>query len=256
MGEVSAMSPRSTDPPVSAAITGGPPTKLVQATLYCARWRALVAAKIVWYSFSWSPKVMVTPLSETAFVAADALVAPTPSTRLAARPVGSTNAATRRITVRGRRGWDVVGCTALPLCSRAGPPPGRFGGSADPAAVCRRGLEGLVALNGHALDDAVRFAIVADGVVHGRPVVPEAEVAFLPAVADDVLRRCHVLVEEAEEGVALLGRQTLDPLRESWVDEQVPAPGLGVCTHNGVLGGIRLGERDSVPLTPANRLEE
>ena len=30
---VSAMSPRSTDPPVSAAMTGGPPTKLVQSTL-------------------------------------------------------------------------------------------------------------------------------------------------------------------------------------------------------------------------------
>ena len=100
---VSAMSPRSTDPPVSAAITGGPPTKSVQSTLYCAPWRALVAAKMVWYSFSWSPKVRVTPLSETVFVAADAPLAPRPSTRAAARPAGSTRAAARRSAARGRR---------------------------------------------------------------------------------------------------------------------------------------------------------
>ena len=31
-----------------------------------------MAAKMVWYSFSWSPKVRVTPLSETVFVAARA----------------------------------------------------------------------------------------------------------------------------------------------------------------------------------------
>ena len=61
---VSAMSPMSTEPPVSAAMTGGPPTKLVQLTVYGAPLSALVAAKIVWYSFSWSPKVMVTPASD------------------------------------------------------------------------------------------------------------------------------------------------------------------------------------------------
>ena len=53
-------------------MTGGPPTKSVQSTVYAAPWRALVARKMVWYSFNWSPKVRVTPLSETVFVAADA----------------------------------------------------------------------------------------------------------------------------------------------------------------------------------------
>ena len=61
---VSAMSPRSTEPPVSAAMTGGPPMKLVQLTVYGAPLSASVAAKTVWYSLSWSPNVMVTPLSD------------------------------------------------------------------------------------------------------------------------------------------------------------------------------------------------
>src|ERR1700691_540417 len=74
------------------------------------------------------------------------------------------------------------------LWLRAGPPPGRLGGTLTRRRIAG-GSEGLVALNGHALDDAVGFAVVANGVVHGRPVVPEAEVAFLPAVADDVLGR-------------------------------------------------------------------
>src|SRR5580704_4808594 len=126
---VSAMSPRSTDPPVSAAITGGPPTKLVQSTLYCAPWRASVAAKMVWYSLSWSPKVRVTPLSETVFVAAGALVAPTPSTRLAASPAGSARAATRRIAARGRRVGGVVDCTALPSVVEGRAAAGPVGGT-------------------------------------------------------------------------------------------------------------------------------
>ena len=49
---VSAMSPRSTEPPISATMTGGPPTKLVQLTVYAAPLRALVAAKMVWYSLN------------------------------------------------------------------------------------------------------------------------------------------------------------------------------------------------------------
>src|SRR3984957_16599829 len=100
---VSAMSPRSTDPPVSAAMTGGPPMKLLQLTVYAAPLSAFVAAKIVWYSFNWSPKLRVTPLNETAFVEEDAPPAPRPSTS----PTGSTKAARRRSAVAGRRNGDV-----------------------------------------------------------------------------------------------------------------------------------------------------
>ena len=49
---VSAMSPRSTDPPTSAAMTGGPPMKFDQLTLYDAPCSVLVALTMVWYSFS------------------------------------------------------------------------------------------------------------------------------------------------------------------------------------------------------------
>jgi hypothetical protein len=45
---VSAMSPMSTEPPVSAAMTGGPPTKFAQFTVYWAPFSASVAAKIDW----------------------------------------------------------------------------------------------------------------------------------------------------------------------------------------------------------------
>src|ERR1700678_2646845 len=67
---VSAMSPRSTDPPVSAATIGGPPTNSCQLTVYCAPCRALAAVRMVWYSLNWSAKVMVTPdrLGAAAFV--------------------------------------------------------------------------------------------------------------------------------------------------------------------------------------------
>ena len=58
------MSPMSTEPPVSAAMTGGPPTKFAQFTVYWAPLSASVAAKIDWYSFSWSPNVMDTPAKE------------------------------------------------------------------------------------------------------------------------------------------------------------------------------------------------
>ena len=99
-------------------------------------------------------------------------------------------------------------------------------------------------------------AVVADGVVHGGPVVPEPQVAFLPAVADDVLGCGHVVVEEAEEGLALLGGQPLDALGEAGIDEEVPAPRLGVGSDDGVLGRRQLGEGHAVPLAATNGLEQ
>ena len=64
---------------------------------------------MVWYSFSWSPKVIVTPLSETVFdAAADAADAVTPT----ARPARSAVAANRRQGTVGRRfgrvGWCCI----------------------------------------------------------------------------------------------------------------------------------------------------
>ena len=208
-----------------------------------------MAAKIVWYSFSWSPKVRVTPLSEAVFVAADALLEPRPTTRRRQGPPG-TRARPRGGALQEAVVWgtSLIALHFL-LVVEGRAAAGPVGGTRARRRVAG-GLKGLVALNGHALNDTVRFAVVADGVVHGRPVVPEAEVAFLPAVTDDVLGRGHVLVEEAEEGVALLGGQTLDPLRESWVDEQVPAPGLGVCPHDGVFRGSQLGKGRLRPTLP------
>lgn len=125
---VSAMSPRSTEPPVSAAMIGGPPTNSCQLTVYCAPFNALAAVRMVWYSLNWSAKVMVTPdrLREVFFDAADAsgaanaVVAPTASTVAPIPP-------TRRRSRRWR--FDVsarltMSCCAGPFVSQDPTPEG------------------------------------------------------------------------------------------------------------------------------------
>jgi hypothetical protein len=64
----------------------------------------LVAAKIVWNSFSWSPNVSVTPLSETVFddAAAEAVEAVTPTARPARSAVAVNRDRARFVKVRAR----------------------------------------------------------------------------------------------------------------------------------------------------------
>ena len=96
---VSAMKPRSTEPLVSAAMTGGPPMKLAQLTVYGAPLRAFVAARIVWYAFSWSPKVMVTPASD-GDGEGEAWAAPPDTARsVTARPPSKPHVSGRRLPV-------------------------------------------------------------------------------------------------------------------------------------------------------------
>ena len=53
------------------------------------------------------------------------------------------------------------------------------------------------------MDGAGRVAIVGDGVVVGRAVVPDREIADLPMPSALELGLVLMLVEEGEEGVAL-----------------------------------------------------
>ena len=96
-----------------------------------------MARKMVWYSFNWSPKLRVTPLSETVFVAADALVVP----RLEHERGGQAGREREGgdTTERGHRppGWGRHQVHWTSFCGGGpGPPPGRRGwGIAGPAAV-------------------------------------------------------------------------------------------------------------------------
>ena len=65
-----------------------------------------MAAKIVWYSFSWSPKLMVTPLRETCLVAADAL----PALRPMSEAEGKHE---RRQSAQRRGGSEGRGCQQM-----------------------------------------------------------------------------------------------------------------------------------------------
>ena len=104
---VSAMSPMSTEPPVSAAMTGGPPTKFAKFTVYGAPLSASVAAKIVWNSFSWSPNVMVTPASDVVCSARAPAVDAPPRCRAVRGPTTTVVAARPRrdVTAVGGGAW-------------------------------------------------------------------------------------------------------------------------------------------------------
>ena len=102
--------------------------KLLQLTVYAAPFRASVAAKIVWYSFNWSPKLSVTPLSETCLVAAEALPAPRP-THEADREHESRQSAQRRGGTTGR-GCQQMHRVRLSVIEGRTPPGRRGGGPA------------------------------------------------------------------------------------------------------------------------------
>src|ERR1700729_1268743 len=119
-----------------------------------------------------------------------------------------------------------------------------------------RGSERLVALDRHPLNDPVSFPVVGDGIVHRRPVVPKAEVALFPPIADHEFGCRHVVVEETENGVALLLGHTLDLDGETRVDEQTASSRLGMSTDHWVLDRLQLGELLAFPLPFTDQVQE
>src|SRR5438477_12429222 len=68
-------------------------------------------------------------------------------------------------------------------------------------------------------------------------IVPERDRVLLPAEAALEERVRHVLVQIAQDAVALVARQAVDVARKALVDvERLPA-GHWMRTHNGVVGG-------------------
>src|SRR5438874_1385312 len=108
-----------------------------------------------------------------------------------------------------------------------------------------------VSTDGDALDDAVFVAIVPYRVVHGGAVVPEPEIAALPPVADEELLSGCVLIEEAEDGLALLAGHAGDVAGEVRIDEQVAPAGLGVGPHDGVFDRFEALDTLAFPLAAA-----
>src|SRR5664280_571953 len=102
---VSAMSPRSTDPPVSAAMIGGPPTNSLQLTSYFAPLSALVASKTVSYCLNWSAKLRVTPERLGVVEAAAAMVDEPDHPAVSARDAA---VAASLASVRRMRSWVML----------------------------------------------------------------------------------------------------------------------------------------------------
>ena len=75
---------------------------------------------------------------------------------------------------------------------------------------------------------------VADHRVLRAPVVPDEEVALLPAVAPGVLGLVELCVQQIEQRLAVVDRPAVEVLRVVVVDEQGASPGLGVGARHRV----------------------
>ena len=90
--------------------------------------------------------------------------------------------------------------------------------------------------DGDPLHHPLRREVVRDGVVLGRPVVPERHRTHGPSEPALVLRAARLLEQPGEQPVAVGGRQTEDPRRVVRIDvENLPA-GLRVRPHHRMLG--------------------
>lgn len=70
--------------------------------------------------------------------------------------------------------------------------------------------------------------VVPQRPVHHAAIVPERHVVLRPAIADLKFHLLGVLQKETKHGVALVGRQPVDPRREAAIDVERLAPGLGM----------------------------
>src|SRR5262245_26328608 len=98
-----------------------------------------------------------------------------------------------------------------------------------------------VARQRDAMHDAPEPVVVVDRVMLGAAVVPECQRARLPAEAAGELRLYLVAKQEVEQRGALLGRETLELGGMTGVDIERLAPGFGMCAHDRMLAGQRLG---------------
>ena len=75
--------------------------------------------------------------------------------------------------------------------------------------------------------------------VHRGSVVPERDAARLPLEPDGVLGAGQLVVEQAEQATALVGRDIDDVAGETGIDVQRPLPRLGMHADHGMFGDER-----------------
>src|SRR5579875_41813 len=109
------------------------------------------------------------------------------------------------------------------------------------------GTDGEIPREGHPLEAALDLTGVQDvhgGEVGGGPVVPEGDAARPPTKPDGVLVAAELLVEDAQDGVALPFAEADDIPGEMRVDEDGLLARFGVDPHDRVHGAQhRLGHR-------------
>ena len=129
-------------------------------------------------------------------------------------------------------------------------------GFQNSASLCSESLNsgGFGAGDGQAVHDSAG-RVVGDGVVLHAAVVPHGQRAGAPTVAALERGRPDVLEQHREQRFALGAGEAVDPGCEVAVDEQRPAAGVGVDSHDGVmqrhgsasLGGGRAARRAPKP---------
>ncbi|SVA93826.1 uncharacterized protein METZ01_LOCUS146680, partial [marine metagenome] len=75
--------------------------------------------------------------------------------------------------------------------------------------------------------------------MHGRTVVPHDKVIDLPLVREDELRLIHMVVQLSQQRVSLATGHAVDVAGQMRVHIEGQTSRFGVCTHDGVDGGLR-----------------
>ena len=104
-----------------------------------------------------------------------------------------------------------------------------------------------VAVDGGAAHDAVLIAVIVDRVVLRRAVVPDRDVAGLPAPAHGVFGRGDVRLEQVEQLLAVIFRQADEALHEI-AEHQRALAGFRMDAHDRMLGLVDRSGEDLVEM--------
>src|SRR5215471_10111663 len=105
--------------------------------------------------------------------------------------------------------------------------------------VYRRASVELPALDCDAVQEAAFALVVVDRVVPGRAVVPEGERAFPPLEAAGEFGPDRVPVEVVEQRARFLIGPAIEANRESRIDVEGPASGVGMADDDRMHGVLR-----------------
>jgi len=106
-----------------------------------------------------------------------------------------------------------------------------------------------LAVDGGSAHDTVLVAIVIDRIVLGCAVIPDRNIALLPAPAHGVFRGRDVRLEKIEQPLAIVLRDADETLHEVAKHERALA-GFGMDAHHGMLGLIDRTSEHLVEMLP------